>query len=218
MPTLTLTFDNGPTPEATPLVLDVLAERNLPAYFFVVGRQLARPGGVELARRAVAAGHRVGNHSMTHAVPLGDLEDPRAVAEVADAQRLLDDAGLADADRLFRPFGGGGRLDTHLLSEAVVEHLQRERYTLVLWNSVPHDWEDVAGWPDRARRDIERCEHTVLVLHDLPTGAMEHLGSFVDRARADGVEVSGSLPPSCTPVVRGVRTGAFEHLVAARSR
>ena len=44
MPRLTLTFDNGPSTEVTPFVLDELAARDLAAYFFVVGRQLRRDG------------------------------------------------------------------------------------------------------------------------------------------------------------------------------
>src|SRR5947209_7218582 len=73
---VTLTFDNGPAPGTTERVLDVLGERDLKATFFVVGSMLHRPGARELADRAVAEGHWVGNHSMTHATPLGHEPDP----------------------------------------------------------------------------------------------------------------------------------------------
>lgn len=59
-----LTFDDGPDPQRTPAVLDLLARQGVRATFFVVGaRAEAHP---ELVRRMVAEGHVVGNHSYTH--------------------------------------------------------------------------------------------------------------------------------------------------------
>ena len=63
---LTLSFDNGPEPDVTPAVLDILARRNLRATFFVIGDKLAQPGRRALAERAHAEGHWIGNHSYTH--------------------------------------------------------------------------------------------------------------------------------------------------------
>ena len=68
---VTLTFDNGPEPEVTPAVLEVLRRRGLRASFFVLGHKLADPARRALAERAHAEGHWIGNHTFTHAVPLG---------------------------------------------------------------------------------------------------------------------------------------------------
>ena len=68
---LTLTFDNGPCPGATERILDILAERNLLATFFVVGDRLADPAAKRCAERAKDEGHWIGNHTMTHGEPLG---------------------------------------------------------------------------------------------------------------------------------------------------
>ena len=59
-----LTFDDGPNPEATPRILDALAERRTVATFFLLGRHVER--WPELARRVVAEGHVVGNHGWYH--------------------------------------------------------------------------------------------------------------------------------------------------------
>jgi peptidoglycan/xylan/chitin deacetylase (PgdA/CDA1 family) len=212
MPRLTLTFDNGPHPPTTEKVLDTLHEREVRATFFVVGDELARPGGREIAEAARAAGHWIGNHSMTHRVPLGESGRSDDVAEeIGAAQDLLGD--LSHSDRLFRPFGGGGHLGPHLLSPAALRYLVDHRYTLALWNSVPRDWEDPAGWVERAEQDVAAKEWTVLVLHDLPTGAMDHLAGFVDRVLAAGVEIVQDLPDECAPVRRGVARGPVQHLV-----
>jgi peptidoglycan/xylan/chitin deacetylase (PgdA/CDA1 family) len=224
MSRLTLTFDNGPHPETTGTVLRVLDERQLRATFFVVGDELARPGGRATAERARAAGHWIGNHSMTHRVPLGMAGpggrpddqagpgDDQVEEEIGAAQELLGD--LAHPDRLFRPFGGGGHLGPHLLSPAALDYLVRHRYTLALWNSVPRDWEDPIGWIERARQDVANQEWTVLVLHDLPTGAMDHLAGFIDGELAAGVEIVQELPEDCLPIGRGVIQGPVDHLVA----
>jgi peptidoglycan/xylan/chitin deacetylase (PgdA/CDA1 family) len=199
---LTLTFDNGPDASTTPKVLDTLAERGLPATFFVVGEQIRRTGGRELAARAHAAGHAIGNHSMTHRIPLGEMGDPAAeVAEISDAEDLIGDL---NEGRLFRPFGGGGRLGAHLLSPAAVTALSGGGYTVVLWNSLPHDWDDPQTWARRALDDLLVNEWTVVVLHDLPTGAMDLLPTFLDRVLDDGVEVVRDFPHDCVPIRAGV--------------
>lgn len=210
-PSVTITFDNGPSP-ATAAVLDVLASRDVRATFFVVGTQLERPGGRALAERARSEGHWIGNHSMTHAVPLGDDPDPDAPArEIDEAQALLGE--LAHPDRLFRPFGGGGRLGPHLLSAAAVEHLEHGGYTVALWNSVPRDWERPDTWVDVAMADIDANDHTVLVVHDLPTGAMDALPDLLDRLDERGVEVVQELADECVPIKRGRVVQALDGLV-----
>src|SRR5579872_5659950 len=106
MTRVTLTFDNGPTPGITGAVLDLLAARRIVAGFFVIGEKLSAPGGLELAVRARSEGHTIGNHSMTHSVPLG--ENPAAEyarREILETQSRIGD--LADARKLFRPMGGG---------------------------------------------------------------------------------------------------------------
>ena len=61
---LALTFDDGPNPAWTPQLLDLLAEHNVQATFFMVGKFAeAEPA---LVRRVLAAGHTIGNHSWSH--------------------------------------------------------------------------------------------------------------------------------------------------------
>ena len=203
---VTLTFDNGPCAGTTDRVLDVLGERGVRATFFVVGDMLRRDGARDLAARAVAEGHWVGNHTLTHTTPLGDNPDAAyARREIEEAQALLGE--LAHERRFFRPAGGGGHLGPHLLSPAATDVLRDGGYTCVLWNSVPRDWEDPAGWVDTALADVERLGHAVVVLHDLPTGAMDALPRFLDELVARGVDVVQDFPDDVVPIAAGeVRT------------
>jgi peptidoglycan/xylan/chitin deacetylase (PgdA/CDA1 family) len=63
-PLVSLTFDDGPNPRATPAVLDALRREGVPATFFVLGRHAER--WPELVRRAAAEGHQIGNHGFFH--------------------------------------------------------------------------------------------------------------------------------------------------------
>ena len=93
MARLTLTFDNGPTPETTPQVLDVLGERGIRATFFVVGQRLEEPAALALAQRAKAEGHWLGNHTTSHDAPLGLCAEPGH----AEPERFAHDGGLEGA-------------------------------------------------------------------------------------------------------------------------
>src|SRR5262249_25918756 len=75
--TVTLTFDNGPTHEVTPRVLDVLRDRGVRSTFFVVGEQLRAPGATAIARRAATEGHWIGNHTLIALDPAGRARGPR---------------------------------------------------------------------------------------------------------------------------------------------
>jgi peptidoglycan/xylan/chitin deacetylase (PgdA/CDA1 family) len=197
-----LSFDNGPEPEVTPHVLDTLARHGIKTTFFVIGEKLLDPERRNLAATARAEGHWIGNHTFTHSVPLGQQRDPdTAEHEIARTQALIGD--LAHPQRWFRPFGGGGNLDERLLKPSVVEHLTAGGYSCVLWNAIPGDWADPEGWIDRALKQCRAQAWSLMVLHDLPSGAMRHLESFLDRATAAGARFHQEFPPACVPIRDG---------------
>jgi peptidoglycan/xylan/chitin deacetylase (PgdA/CDA1 family) len=94
-----LTFDDGPNEPYTSRLLDVLAEREVLATFFQVGRCAQRFPST--TRRIVEAGHVLGNHSYQHAFT-GYLREPDQSEEIARAQEVLHGvAGVMPA--LYRP-------------------------------------------------------------------------------------------------------------------
>ena len=190
---------------ATPRVLDVLAARDLRASFFVVGEALREHRA--LAERAHAEGHWIGNHTLTHPRPLG--ESGAEACEIEAAQAEL--GALAHPDRLFRPSGAGGDLSPGLLSTAAVESLIAGRFTCVLWNAVPGDWNDPRGWVDRALRQISENAWTLLVLHDVAGASAARLEEFLDRAQ---VNFRQDFPPGCVPIRRGVIERPLNGLIA----
>ncbi len=199
---VTLSFDNGPEPAVTPRVLDVLKQFDVKATFFVLGSKMADPARRAIAKRAHAEGHWIGNHTKTHSMPLGRMTDEAAVFdEILDTQSLI--AELAHPDRLFRPFGGGGEIGPHLLNAAALRILASEKMTCVLWNAVPRDWEDPRGWAELALVQCLAQPWSLLVLHDLPTGAMGRLRIFIERVLDHGGSFRQDFPPQCVPLLRG---------------
>jgi peptidoglycan-N-acetylglucosamine deacetylase len=199
---VTLTFDNGPTPGITDRVIDILAAREIQSTFFVVGEKLARPGSRELAVRARSEGHWIGNHSLTHSVPLGENPDAEFTRrEIEETQNLIGE--LAHADKLFRPMGCGGVIGPHLLSRAAQQLLRAGKYTCVLWSSVPGDWKDQAGWVDRCVEEVTGRDWTVVALHDVENAALPRLPELLDRLDALGLEFRQDFPEDVVMTRRG---------------
>lgn len=210
MKKITLTFDNGPDPAVTPLVLDVLARHGIRTTFFVVGDKLRDRRG--LCERSRREGHWIGNHTFNHLTPLGMSRFEGAPAlEIGETQQLIGD--LAHPQKLFRPFGGGGHLNRALLNRASVDYLVNGGYTCVLWNVVPRDWENPDGWVTEALRMCREQEWPLVVLHDINTRAMERLDDFLTAA-GEFAEFVQDFPSDCVPIVEGRIVHPLESYVA----
>jgi peptidoglycan-N-acetylglucosamine deacetylase len=213
MPIITTSFDNGPDPDVTPHVLGTLRRHDIRSTFFVIGDKLRDRRG--LVERARAEGHWIGNHTYNHLVPLGmSAEAGMAAGEITRTQGLIGE--LAHERRFFRPLGGGGggQLDQRLLNVEALNRLVQGRYTCVLWNVIPEDWANPEGWVEHALRLCFEIEHALIVLHDLPTGAMAGLDRFLSAAEDRGAVFQQDFPDACVPVERGRISGPMEPYVA----
>jgi peptidoglycan/xylan/chitin deacetylase (PgdA/CDA1 family) len=207
---LTLTFDNGPT-EATPEVLDLLADYGIKTTFFVLGRQMAQPELRRHAERAAAEGHWIGNHTYTHTRALGQFDDAdAAVAEIADTQALVGE--LARPDRLFRPYANGGVLDRRVLNRRAADYLETERFTIVLWNAVPRDW-DRRDWVDVALQQCTERPWSLMVLHDKHGRVLPGLEQFLPLARDAGARFRQDYPDDCVPMRNGEVRASLDPLI-----
>jgi peptidoglycan/xylan/chitin deacetylase (PgdA/CDA1 family) len=121
---IVLTFDDGPCPEITPQVLDILKEFGCQAVFFCIGRKIA--GSEAILQRMVADGHLVANHSFSHS-PLFDLySSDRMLREIRETNEEIYRATGLRA-KLFRPPYG---VTNPMLAKAV----QRSGLASVGWN------------------------------------------------------------------------------------
>jgi peptidoglycan/xylan/chitin deacetylase (PgdA/CDA1 family) len=151
-----LTFDDGPHPEGTPALLDILAGADARATFFLVGEQVERwPGLVE---RIAAEGHVVALHAHRHRNQL--RLPPRAFArDLDEGARALERATGARPELYRPPYG--------IFSPAGLAIVRRSGYRTLLWSRWGHDWRGSTNPPKIAAevtRDLEAGD--VLLLHD----------------------------------------------------
>jgi peptidoglycan/xylan/chitin deacetylase (PgdA/CDA1 family) len=192
---VTLTFDNGPTPGTTDRVLEILARRGLRCSFFVIGHKLRTAGAMSCVRTAHAAGHWIGNHTLTHSIPFGEQPTEAFVTtEIGETEALIGD--LASPEKLFRPYGREGRIGPHLFSRAAVQYLLTHRYRTIMWNAVPGDWRDAQGWLRNALTQCAQQDWSVVVLHDIENGCLADLPELLDRLADQGVTFEQAFPPS----------------------
>lgn len=135
--TVYLTFDDGPIPEATPFVLDVLARYGIKATFFMVGDNVRKHPDV--FRQVVEAGHHIGNHTYNHIGGLrwlskNYLKNTEKAQEVIDRTlSLCSSDAKAGVLRLFRPPHGWMRTDQY-------RTIRRQGYQIIMWDLVTRDY------------------------------------------------------------------------------
>ena len=208
---VSLTFDNGPDLEVTPRVLDTLAAHHAKATFFVLGKNLAVPALKTIAERAVREGHRLGNHSYSHSVPFGLLENPsEGVEELLATDALIGD--LRGSEPLYRPFGRA-KIGPHLLNAPTWQTLIARKFTCVLWTYVAPERLMPDSWMMPTFEVCKTRPWSVVVMHDIPTGATAHLAEFLRILADEGVELSQDFPAECTPLRKGVPFGSPELLM-----
>jgi peptidoglycan/xylan/chitin deacetylase (PgdA/CDA1 family) len=150
-----LTFDDGPDPEGTPLVLDALDAAGVRATFFVVGEQLMRHHAV--AREALARGHELALHGFEH-VRHGTLPGRMARDDVARAIGTFQ-AAVGRTPRFFRP--PYGRFNEHSYEACADLGLEP-----VYWSAWGLDWESIGAEriADTVGRDL--ADGAIALLHD----------------------------------------------------
>ena len=171
---------------------------------------------VTVATAAHAAGHWIGNHTWSHDIPLGLMPSGTGAArdEILRTEALLGD--LRHPSRLFRPFAGkgrGGDLGPTLLNREAVEVLCQERMTCVVWNVIAREWQHPGDWVAPAVRDCQQTGEAVVVLHDLPNGAMALLPEFLDSLLGMGARIVQDFPESCRPVEGGAVRGTLDRMI-----
>ena len=192
-PTVYLTFDDGPNPEATPALLDVLAREDAHATFFLIDEHLTDETA-PLVRRMFEEGHGVALHSNTRALM---LQSPEDLAETLDRQadRIEQFSGRRPC-RLFRPHAGWR-------SGNMYAGVVRAGYRLVGWSWGLWDWDwfRKRSGPRIAKKLARETDPgEIVVMHD-----GHHVDPRADRQYA--VDATALLVPELKK--RGFRLGTL---------
>jgi peptidoglycan-N-acetylglucosamine deacetylase len=192
---IALTFDDGPNPEYTPLLLTKLAEYRVSATFFLIGRNLKRHP--EIGRRIVQEGHEVGNHTYNHR-SLPFLLKDQIINEIKLTHLLIND--LLNVQPVFlRPPNG-------LFTERVLDAVEQLEYRAVVGDVFPVD----VAWPCpeiiiwRVLRRVQ--PGSIIILHDGYVGRFDKDKSQTVRA------MDGLIPRLCE---QGYEFVTLSHLVSA---
>ncbi|HMG32364.1 MAG TPA: glycosyltransferase [Blastocatellia bacterium] len=189
-----LTFDDGPDPQYTPAILDILKAKNAPATFFVVGINAEQHP--DLLKREVAEGHEIGNHTFTHP-NIAEISDTQFALELKATQVAFESI-VGRSSYLFRPpFAEDSEPDTPDQVHPL-EFASKLRFVTVGMQIDPRDWTRPGKQTilteaiKQARTTAKAGTGNVVLLHD--SGGDRHetieaLPELIDQLRAEGFEL-----------------------------
>ncbi|MCZ8512231.1 polysaccharide deacetylase family protein [Paenibacillus filicis] len=183
---IALTFDDGPDPQYTPLLLDMLRRKQIRATFFVLGSKAERYP--ELIRRMHEEGHLVGVHNYVHWA--NALMTPKKVRAQLDYSVQVIERIIGERPIYYRPPWGIINLFDFLLLK---------QFRMILWSIIVGDWRSSGGKHKIKRRLLSRLKDgAVILLHDsgetfganedAPTYMLEALDEFIGEALSRGYD------------------------------
>lgn len=172
-----LTFDDGPYPVVTPLLLQTLRDLRVPATFFLIGRDAEQ--FPDLARAIAADGHEIADHTLTHP-DLDRLSDAAVVGELRDGAASLERIAPDPAERrLFRPPHGR-------FTVATLRAAQSAGFDTILWSDDPGDWRAVTAEALRDHILARAVAPEIVLLHSGRQATVAALPEVVARFRRAG--------------------------------
>lgn len=158
-----LTFDDGPSEEVTPAILNILKQFEVKATFFVVGRHAERHP--QIIKQIMSEGHALGNHSYSHKINYIYRNPQTLLEDIRQCEKILNQI-TGTQPRLFRAPGGS----VPYLKSAAIQALQEAGYRYFDWNVCPGDSD---GKPHTAEELVEvtlqqasNKERIIVLLHD----------------------------------------------------
>ncbi len=175
-PYIALTFDDGPSPDSTPKLLKILAERNIKATFFVLGTHAtANP---DILRAQIAAGHEVGNHSWNHP-QLTKIPLAAADKQIEDTSAAIQNATGVKPIYLRPPYGS--------MNPALQHHIW-EKYGIstIYWSVDPLDWKirDSQSVYDQIMKQVK--PGAIVLAHDIHPTTVAAMPRLLDALIAKG--------------------------------
>ncbi|MGE5681312.1 MAG: polysaccharide deacetylase family protein [Bacillota bacterium] len=149
-----LTFDDGPIPETTEIILKLLDEYHIKAAFFCVGNNILKNPG--LANEIIKSGHEIGNHTFNHkrltAINISIVEK-----EIRDCSEIISKS-TGKAVKHFRP--PHGRFDLR-----IAKFLKKERLSNVMWSLLTFDYKNQINIVKFALKKYLKTD-SIIVFHD----------------------------------------------------
>ena len=177
---IALTFDDGPLPGATEKIINILAQEQITATFFLTGREMEQYP--EEAKKLIAAGHQIGNHSYSHPrMVFMSYQD--VTNEVANTNELIRNLGYKN-EIVFRPPYGKKLLMLPL-------YLQRNNITTVIWDIEPETFSEVSASSEKITEHVvaKAKPGSIILLHIMYPSrqtSMDAVPSIIRELKAQG--------------------------------
>ena len=175
-PYIAMTFDDGPSAENTPRLLEMLKQRNIKATFFLIGQNVA--SNPDLVRRILGDGHEIGNHSWTHP-QLSKLSDDRVTAEITQTQDAIKNASGFTPTLLRPPYGA--------ITPRQREWIEnRFGLNIILWSVDPLDWKRPGASVITQRILSQTRPGAIILSHDIHKQTVDAMPATLDALIAKG--------------------------------
>jgi len=171
-----LTFDDGPHPELTPRLLDILRQNGVRATFYVIGRNVEMYP--EIARRIVAEGHEIANHSWSHP-RLTALGSSRLQSELSKTSEIIQRTTGRRPTNMRPPYGA--------INDGVRQTILRDHgMDVIMWSVDPLDWKRPGAQVVRRRLVEGATPGGILLAHDIHPGTIEAMPGTISDLKAKG--------------------------------
>jgi peptidoglycan-N-acetylglucosamine deacetylase len=175
---IAMTFDDGPHPQLTPKLLDLLKDRGIRATFYVIGANVEKYP--EIVKRMVAEGHEVGNHTWNHP-SLTKLSTARVKSEMDRTTRAITDASGITPVTMRPPYGA---------TNTALNRRMHEEFGLpvIMWSVDPRDWR----YRNSSRVASHIIENTksgdIVLAHDIHPTTVAAMPRTLDALKARGFQ------------------------------
>jgi peptidoglycan-N-acetylglucosamine deacetylase len=175
-PYIAMTFDDGPSPETTPRLLDILKQRNIKATFFMIGQNAER--NPTIVKRILAEGHEIGNHSWTHP-QLSKLPDDRVTEEINKTQNAIKDASGYTPVLMRPPYGA--------ITARQKEWIEKQfSLSVIIWSVDPFDWKRPGASVIEQRILAGARPGAIVLSHDIHKQTVDAMPATLDALAAKG--------------------------------
>ena len=184
-----LTFDDGPSPDVTPLILDILDQHCVKATFFMVGIYAEKHP--DIVRDVAARGHTIATHTWSHPNNLRNFRQANAQREIRRGFEAVESAlasAPADARARLMPFFRFPGLND---SQPLMRWLGERNIATLSSEFGADDWRTISASEVRRRamRNIRSVGSGILILHDTKPRTANMLSSLITSLRAEGYEL-----------------------------
>ncbi|QSR86241.1 polysaccharide deacetylase family protein [Candidatus Methylacidiphilum infernorum] len=166
---IAVTFDDGPAPICTEMVLKALESRKIPATFFMLGEHVKTYPS--LVREVHAAGHEIGNHTFNHP-QLSKLPDAQVEQQIRITQDLIVDAIGNRPLWLRPPYGSFRRSQAHIA--------YKFKLGIALWNVDTRDWTKPGIQKILEIIEKETRPGSIILMHDIHRETAQNVGRILD--------------------------------------